>query len=124
MRLISQDGLIDVNYDNGSLVVGFGEYKDCVKAIISYYDNSSQKGTKLAEYSSKAKALKVMEMLRNAYCGLPIIMKNVDISDEVIKMLTDLKKNGVVFQKLDEKPSVEYVDNTYFKFPKDEDVEV
>ena len=67
MRLISQDGMIDVNYDNGSLVVGFGEYKDCVKAIISYYDNSSQRGTKLAEYSSKAKTLKVMEMLREEY---------------------------------------------------------
>ena len=63
-------------------------------------------------------------MVRNAYCGLPIIMKNVDISDGVIELLKDLKKNGIIFQKVEEKPSVEYVNNTYFKFPKDEDVEV
>ena len=124
MRLISQDGMIDVNYDNGSLVVGVGKYEECISAIITYYDHSCQKGTKLAEYSSKAKALKVMEMLRNAYCGLPIIMKNVDISDEVIELLKDLKKNGIIFQKVEENPSVEYVNNTYFKFPDDSEVEV
>lgn len=67
MRLISQDGMIDVNYDNGSLVVGVGKYEECISAIITYYDYSCQKGTKLAEYRSRAKALKVMEMLRNAY---------------------------------------------------------
>ena len=67
MRLISQDGMIDANYDNGSLVVGVGKYEECISAIISYYDHSSQRGTKLAEYRSKAKALKVMEMLRKEY---------------------------------------------------------
>lgn len=67
MRLISQDGMIDVNYDNGSLVVGVGKYEECISAIISYYDHSSQRGTKLAEYSSKAKVIKAMEMLREEY---------------------------------------------------------
>ena len=67
MRLISQDGMIDVNYDNGSLAVGVGKYEECISAIITYYDHSCQKGTKLAEYSSKAKALKVMEMLQKQF---------------------------------------------------------
>lgn len=123
MRLISQDGLIDVNYDNGSIIIGFISYGS--GAVISYYDHSHRnKSTVLGKYSSKAKALKVMEMLRNAYCGLPIIMKNVDISDEVIELLKDLKKNGIIFQKVEENPSVEYVNNTYFKFPDDSEVEV
>lgn len=66
MRLISQDGLIDVNYDNGSLVVGF--VGDGSGAVISYYDHSHRdKATVLGKYSSKAKALKVMEMLREEY---------------------------------------------------------
>lgn len=67
MRLISQDGMVDVNYDNGSLVVGVGKYEECVSAIINYYNYSCQKGTKLAEYRNKAKALKVMEMVREQY---------------------------------------------------------
>lgn len=124
MRLISQDGEIDVPYEHGSLCIGFIKGEEHIIDTISYYNYSSQKGTKLAEYSSKAKALKVMEMLRNAYCGLPIIMKNVDISDKVIELLKDLKKNGIIFQKVEEKPSVEYVENTYFKFPDDSEVEV
>ena len=41
-----------------------------------------------------------------------------------IELLKDLKKNGIIFQKVEENPSVEYVDNTYFKFPADEEVEV
>ena len=121
MRLISQNGKIDVPYEK--VILGICDQNNGQEYVIYAY-HDSPRPLFIATYSTKAKALKVMEMLRNSYCGLPIIMRNVDISDEVIKMFTDLKKNGVVFQKLDEKPSVEYVNNTYFKFPKDEDVEV
>ena len=67
MRLISQDGEIDVPYEYGSLCIGFIKGEEHIIDTISYYNYSSQKGTKLAEYSSKSKALKVMEMVRNAY---------------------------------------------------------
>ena len=122
MRLISQDGFIDVNYDNGSLVVGFGEYKDCAKAIISYYDHSSQKGTRLAEYSSKDKALKVMEMLRNAYCG-KVIFQNVTIGEDVLELMKEWKMQAII-SKTDSEPRIEYINNNIFVFPKDEEVEV
>lgn len=67
MRLISQDGMIDVNYDNGSLCIGFIKGEEHIIDTISYYNYSCQKGTKLAEYSSKSKALKVMELVREEY---------------------------------------------------------
>lgn len=123
MRLISQNGMLDVSYELCSIYVDdFEEFEEEEYCI--FYDGVSDRISGfLASYSSKAKALKVMEMVRNAYCGLPIIMKNVDISDGVIETLKDLKKNGIIFQDAEEKPSVEYVNNTYFKFPKDEDVE-
>ena len=61
-------------------------------------------------------------MLRNAYVGMPVIMQNVEVADEVIEKL---KKQNVICAKLpEEKSSIEYVNNTYFKFPKDNDVEV
>ena len=97
MRLISQDGLIDVNYDNGSLTIGVGMYKEYVLAIISYYDHSCQKGTKLAEYSSKSKALKAMEMLREQYLDYFEVNLGSFCSNDYPKV---------------------------FQFPKDEDVEV
>ena len=67
MRLISQDGEIDVPYEYGSLCIGFIKGEEHIINTISYYNYSCQKGTKLAEYSSKEKALKVMEMLRSLY---------------------------------------------------------
>lgn len=67
MRLISQDGEIDVPYEHGSLCIGFIKGEEHIIDTISYYNYSSQKGTKLAEYSSKAKTLKVMEMLREEH---------------------------------------------------------
>lgn len=67
MRIISQDGLIDVPYEYGSLSVAIGKYEDVEYAIIKYRNVSSSKGTTLAEYKSKAKALKAMEMLREEY---------------------------------------------------------
>ena len=67
MRLISQDGEIDVPYEHGSLCIGFIKGEEHIIYTISYYNYSCQKGTKLAEYSSKTKALKVMEMLREEY---------------------------------------------------------
>lgn len=122
MRLISQNGEIDVPYEQCVIQ----RFKESI-----YFLNKNLTGIEqlvsdmiLASYSTEEKAQKAMEMLRNAYCGLPIIMKNVDISDEVIELLKDLKKNGIIFQKVEENPSVEYVDNTYFKFPDDSEVEV
>ena len=67
MRLISQDGEIDVPYEHGSLCQGFIKGEEHLVYTISYYNYSSQRGTKLAEYSNKDKALKVMEMLREEY---------------------------------------------------------
>ena len=67
MRIISQDGTIDIPYDYFSLSIATGKYEDVEVACIYCHNLSSPKGTKMAEYSSKEKAEKAMEMLRNVY---------------------------------------------------------
>ena len=124
MRLISQDGEIDVPYEHGSLCIGFIKGEEHIIDTISYYNYSSQKGTKLAEYSSKTKALKVMEMLRNAYIGIPLVMQNVDLTEEVINELKSMDKKGLQIVNTDTQPRVDFISNCYFQFPKDEEVEV
>ena len=59
MRLISQEGKIDVSYEMGSLTVSGG--------MITYYDYSCQKGTAMAIYHSEQKAMKVMQLIQNQY---------------------------------------------------------
>lgn len=67
MRVISQDGTMDVPYDYFSLSMSSGKYKDVKVAYIYCQNSSSPIGTKLAEYSTEEKAIKAMGMLREQY---------------------------------------------------------
>lgn len=67
MRVISQDGTIDVPYEISSLSMAVGKYEDVLHAAIYFHNSSTAMGTKMAEYGSKEKAKKAMEMLREQY---------------------------------------------------------
>lgn len=119
MRLISQSGMIDVPYEK--ITLGICDQNNGQEYVIYAYQENSRP-LFLATYSTVDKALKVMQMLREAYVGMPVIMQNVDVADEVIEKL---KKQNVIYAKLPEvKSNIEYVNNAIFHFPKDEDVEV
>ena len=112
MRVISQDGTIDVPYDYFSLSLSSGKYKDVEVAYIYCHNLSSPNGTKLAEYSTKAKAIKAMEMLRerhtdNIFCREDIQYKAEIMLDEGLNIVREMM-----------------IKCEYFQFPKDEDVEV
>ena len=122
MRVISQDGTIDIPYDYFSLTIASGRYEDVEVSCIFCHNLSSPLGTKLAEYSSKEKAQKVMEMLRDTYqYGKRVevpkfdesgIDKEDDITLYNTRLINDFFKGGT------------YVPTKVFQFPKDEDVEV
>ena len=123
MRVISQDGTIDIPYDYFSLTIASGRYEDVEVSCIFCHNLSSPLGTKLAEYSSKEKAKKAMEMLREAYIGMPIVMQNVDISEGVMKEFERLKKCGIVVQTENQPSKIECISNAIFRFPTEEELE-
>lgn len=124
MRVISQDGTIDVPYDYFSLSIASGKYEDVEVACIYCHNLSSPNGTKLAEYSSREKALKVMELLREVYIGMPIIMQNCDVSEDIVKEFEKLNKCGLMVKAENEPPKIEYINNAVFRFPADDEVKV
>lgn len=124
MRVISQDGRIDVPYDYFSLSISSGKYEDVEVAYIYCHNLSSPNGTKLAEYSTEAKAIKAMEMLREAYVGMPIVMQNVDISEDVAKEFERLKKYGIMVRTENQPSKVDFINNAVFQFPQDDEIEV
>lgn len=65
MRVISQDGTMDVPYEVSSLNMVVGKYEDVVNAAI--YCCNSFSTIRMAEYFTEEKAKKAMEMLRIAY---------------------------------------------------------
>ena len=124
MRVISQDGTIDVPYDYFSLSMSSGKYKDVEVAYIYCQNSSSPIGKKLAEYSTEAKAIKAMEMLREAYIGMPIVMQNVDVPKDVVKEFEKLNKCCVMIRADNQPSKVEFINNSIFQFPQDDEIEV
>ncbi|MBR9935979.1 hypothetical protein KE513_00285 [Oscillospiraceae bacterium Marseille-Q3528] len=124
MRVISQDGTMDVPYDYFSLSIASGKYEDVEVAFIYCHNLSSPNGTKLAKYSSREKALKVMELLRETYIGMPIVMQNVDVSEDVAKEFERLNKCGFVVRAENQPSKVDFINNAIFQFPADDEVEV
>lgn len=124
MIVISQDGKIDVPYDYFSLSMASGKCKDVEVAYIYCHNLSSPNGTKLAKYSTKEKAFKAMEMLREAYTSIPIVMQNVDVSEDVAEKFERLKKCGIMVRAENQPSKVDFINNAVFQFPQDNEIEV
>ena len=123
MRVISQDGTLDVPYEISSLSMAVGQYENVEHAVIFCYNYSTSMGTKMAEYGSKEKAKKAMEMLRDAYIGMPIVMQNVDVSEDVSREFERLKKCGIMVQTENQPSKIECISNAIFQFPAEEELE-
>ena len=121
MRVISQDGTLDVPYEISSFSMAVGKYENVEHAVIFCYNYSTSMGTKMAEYGSKEKAKKAMEMLRDTYqygkrVAVPKFDESgIDKEDDIAlyntRLINDFFKGGT------------YVPTKVFQFPKDEDVE-
>ena len=123
MRVISQDGTMDVPYEISSFSMAVGKYENVEHAVIFCYNYSTSMGTKMAEYGSKEKAKKAMEMLRDAYIGMPIVMQNVDVSEDVAREFERLKKCGIMVQTENQLSKIECISNAIFQFPAEEELE-
>ena len=118
MRLISQNGAIDVPYEMSAI-------RNDDNVIILNMAGETGKGSVIATYSTSEKAQKAMDMLRTSYAGR--FVTNADISDDFKEQLKELMKGsfGTVIVKDTNDSRVEFNNlNGYFQFPQDEDVEV
>lgn len=105
MRVISQDGKFDIPYDE--IVVEI--FDKCVVGRLKEYIG---RDIILGSYSTEAKAQKAMDMLHNSYNNFDWI-KTTGFSDEIKAVCKHITKED--FKALT---------SPYFRFPKDEDVEV
>ena len=99
MRIISQNGAIDVPYEMSAI-------RNDDKLIILCMDGETGKGSVIATYSTSEKAEKAMEMLRDAYLSRMELDGGYDMVHGCY-----IQPNYWVLPKV-------------FQFPQDEDVEV
>ena len=123
MRVISQDGVIDVPYERFIISVNMQEQSE----IIAWTGNhiSDDECIVMASYSSKENAEKAMEMLRTAYTGR--FVTNANVPDDFNEQLKELMKCsfGTVIVKDTNDSRVEFNNlNGYFQFPQDDEIEV
>lgn len=120
MRVVSQNGQIDVPYERYTIWCYKDQYLDIYH--IACDSETSYRG--LADYSTEEKAIKAMEMLREVYAGMPIVMQNVAISEDFEKGFEKLKKCGVMVRSENQPSKVECISNVVFQFPQDDEIEV
>lgn len=121
MRIISQDGTLDLPYEDIGITIGHnGDSKEFY--IFAHLVNSAEPKKdpqKLGTYSTEAKVQKAMDMLHKAYIGMPVVaVKDVQMD---VKMVSDAIRNGFVQPMPLNEPKIEC---DIFKFPRDEEVEV
>lgn len=118
MRILSQDnGKYDFPYEN----IVLEKMMDC-NTIYAY--TGTGQPFKMAVYSSAEKMDKAMEMLHEAYTGIPLIIQNLDTLDDVMEMFEKLKKQGICVVSENQPSKVEYVGNILFQFPQNNEIEV
>ena len=119
MRVISQDGTLDFSYEMSTIFI-YGS----IENVVAIQPVGDSQLSIIGRYSSKAKAIKAMEMLRESYVGMPIVMQNVAISEDMAKEFERLKKCGVIVRAENQPSKVDFISNAVFQFPQDEDVEI
>ena len=110
MRVISQDGTLDIPYSNYQLFVVGAKYDTKVARI--YCQSSYAPSVKIAEYSTNAKALKAMEMLRKVY------------ENNVFYHCTAGSKRFEEVQRVLSEEQFRKATAEYFQFPQDDEIEV
>lgn len=109
MRILSQDnGKYDLPYEN----IVLEKMVDC-NTIYAY--TGTGQPFKMAVYSSTEKMDKVMEILRNAYSS------KIEIKEPIQKEMPKMRSGDWVW--IVSEPKVEVLDNFYFQFPANDEVE-
>ena len=104
MRVISQDGTIDVPYERYTIWCYKDQYLDIYHIACDCGDEVYRR---LAEYSTEAKAIKAMEMLREHHEKVAFL-KTIINTETGASFVRGLSEND--FDKMT---------RNYFQFPKD-----
>ena len=110
MRVISQDGTMDFPYDNSLVFL----HESCIKGntCVEIQLCGDTEIDIVAEYSTEEKAVKAMEMLREAYNNNEFYhcTATTNTFQESIGLLSNEK--------------IKEVTSEYFRFPQDDEIEV
>ena len=116
MRVISQNGMIDVPYEQISIEVRENE-------IWCGYNATLEKhcvGKQFATYSTKEKAKKAMQKLHECYTGV-LIMQNVSLPEDEAEQLKNMTTGFICVNSREDNVRIEPM-HMVFRFPQGDEI--
>ena len=117
MRIISQNGEINLPYEMTALIVS----ENYIQAVFA--GGIQQNPYVMAVYESREKCQKAMEMLNRVYAGM-FLSQNVEMSDEDYEEFIKMAARGFDDSKtMVSSPDIKFEPaNIVFRFPGDDEV--
>lgn len=121
MRWISQDGTIDVPYEQVSIEIRNGTEQCEIWCGYSSILERICVAKSFARYSTPEKAEKAMQMLHEAYTGAPFAMKNVEVPVGFDEQLKNMKSGIITVHDREDNVRIEPM-NIVFRFPAEDEL--
>ena len=115
MRIVSQNGLISVPFEM-TAIHATGTF------VRMNMIGDTGKGTVIAEYNTPKKAEKAMNLMHEAYSGMPVIFQNIEVEEDHLQKIKEDLKSCILTKISNEPPKVEYINQAIFRFPKEEEL--
>lgn len=117
MRIISQDGKINLPYEMTALLVS----DNYVQAVFA--GGIQQSPYMMAMYKNQEKCKKAMEMLNRVYTGM-FLSQNIEMSDDDYEECIKMAERGFgIIKTMVNSPDMKFGPaNIVFRFPKDGEV--
>ena len=113
MRIIDQNGC---DYPYESIAISHGDGIIYARPI-----SNMDKRYFLAKYSTQEKAEKAMQMLHEAYTGVPFIMKNVEVPVGFAEQLKNMRSGFITVVDHGDNVRIEPM-NIVFRFPTEDEI--
>lgn len=113
MRIISQNGLIDVPYEMTAIQNSDG-------LIIMNMVGDAGKGSVIARYSTEEKANKAMQKLHECYTGV-LLMQNVDFPEGEAEKLKRMTSGFICVNNRTDNVRIEPM-HMVFRFPQEDEI--
>lgn len=113
MRIIARDGC---DYPYESIVISHGDGIIYARPI-----SNMDKRYLIAKYSTQEKAEKAMQMLHEAYTGVPFILNNAEVPKDFAEQLKDLRSGFITVHDREDNVKIEPM-NIVFRFPQEDEI--
>lgn len=107
MRIISQNRMYSFDFDRTVFWVQF--------EII--YAKIGTDSVAIGKYESDERAAEVFEDMHKSYSGMPILVQNVEISEDLPEKLGEWETNCIITRLPGENPKIEQIGNLVYYMP-------